>query len=167
MKCKQALPRVSRYQQDGFYLDLTYVTNRVIATSFPSTGLWSLYRFVDYGDNLDLCNMKILFVNSRPLPPILHRNPIEKVSAFLDAKHKDRFLELIMNMEQSYFCMFSPLPSLRYMMFNLCSEKTYDTSFFHGRVERVLIDDHNVPSLQQMLEFANKVPDDGTKNMEY
>ena len=63
--------------------------------------------------------------------------------------------------------MFSPLPSLRYMMFNLCSEKTYDTSFFHGRVERVLIDDHNVPSLQQMLEFANKVPEDGTENMMY
>ena len=35
----------SRYQQDGFDLDLTYVTNRVIATSFPSTGVWSLYRF--------------------------------------------------------------------------------------------------------------------------
>ena len=34
-----------RYQQDGFDLDLTYVTNRVIATSFPSTGVWSLYRF--------------------------------------------------------------------------------------------------------------------------
>ena len=61
--------------------------------------------------------------------------------------------------------MFSSLPSLRYMMFNLCSEKTYDTSFFHGRVERVLIDDHNVPSLQQMLEFANKVPDNGSKNI--
>ena len=69
------------------------------------------------------------------------------------------------NMEQLHFCMFSPLPSLRYMMFNLCSEKTYDTSFFHGRVERVLIDDHNVPSLQQMLEFANKVPDNGSKNI--
>ena len=45
----------------------------------------------------------------------------------------------------------------RYKMFNLCSEKTYDTSFFHGRVERVLIDDHNVPSLKQMLEFADTV----------
>ena len=66
MKCKQALPRVSRYQQDGFDLDLTYVTNRVIATSFPSTGLWSLYRFVGYGDNLDLCKMKVVFVNSCP-----------------------------------------------------------------------------------------------------
>merc|ERR1712117_553862 len=55
-----------RYQQDGFDLDLTYVTNRVIATSFPSTGIWSLYRFVGYGDNLDFCKMKILFVNSCP-----------------------------------------------------------------------------------------------------
>ena len=61
--------------------------------------------------------------------------------------------------------MFSLLPFLRYMLFNLCSEKTYDTSFFHGRVERVHIDDHNVPSLQQMLEFANKVP--GDENREH
>ena len=45
-------------------------------------------------------------------------------------------------------------------MFNLCSEKTYDTSFFHGRVERVLIDDHNVPTLKQMLEFADTVNHD-------
>ena len=89
--CYQAIPRVSRYQQDGFDLDLTYVTNRVIATSFPSTGLWSLYRCVGYGDNMDLCKMKILFVNLCPWPSILPRNPIEKVSAFLDAKHKDRF----------------------------------------------------------------------------
>ena len=39
-------PWFVRYQQDGFDLDLTYVTNRVIATSFPSTGVWSLYRFL-------------------------------------------------------------------------------------------------------------------------
>ena len=40
------------------------VTNRVIATSFPSSGVWSLYR-----------------------------NPIEKVAAFLDTKHRDRYIE--------------------------------------------------------------------------
>ena len=27
----------------------------------------------------------------------------------------------------------------------------------HDRVERVMIDDHNVPSLKQMLEFADSV----------
>ena len=44
---------------------LYQVTNRVIATSFPSSGVWSLYR-----------------------------NPIEKVAAFLDTKHRDRYIEL-------------------------------------------------------------------------
>jgi len=96
-----------RYQQDGFDLDLTYVTSRVIATSFPSSGIWSLYR-----------------------------NPIEKVAAFLDSKHKDK-----------------------YKIYNLCSERTYDVVHFHNRVERVMIDDHNVPSVKQMLEFANNVRD--------
>lgn len=33
-----------RYQQNGFDLDLTYVTPRVIAMSYPSTGRMSLYR---------------------------------------------------------------------------------------------------------------------------
>ena len=33
-----------RYQQNGFDLDLTYVTPRVIAMSFPSTGRMSMYR---------------------------------------------------------------------------------------------------------------------------
>ena len=44
---------------------LYQVTNRVIATSFPSSGVWSLYR-----------------------------NPIEKVAAFLDTKHRDRYIKL-------------------------------------------------------------------------
>lgn len=94
-----------RYQQDGFDLDLTYVTNRVIATSFPSSGWWAIYR-----------------------------NPIEKVALFLDTKHREH-----------------------YKIFNLCSEKTYDTSLFHEMVERVMIDDHNVPSVEQMLEFTDTV----------
>ena len=92
-----------RYQQDGFDLDLTYVTARVIATSFPSQGRWAAYR-----------------------------NPIGRVAAFLEAKH----------------------PGGRYRVYNLCSERTYDAAHFGGRVERVCVDDHNVPSLAQMREFA-------------
>ena len=66
----------------------------------------------------------------------LYRNPIEKVAGFLDTKHPDR-----------------------YKIYNLCSERTYETDHFHGRVERVMIDDHNVPSVKQMVEFAENVRD--------
>lgn len=94
-----------RFQQDGFDLDLTYVTGRVIATSFPSSGFWAFYR-----------------------------NPIEKVAAFLDAKHPGK-----------------------YRVYNLCSERTYEAAHFHQRVERFYIDDHNVPSLNEMKRFAADV----------
>ncbi|XP_071446337.1 phosphatidylinositol 3,4,5-trisphosphate 3-phosphatase TPTE2-like [Hetaerina americana] len=94
-----------RYQKDGFDLDLTYVTTRVIAMSFPSSGFMSMYR-----------------------------NPIKEVARFLDTKHENH-----------------------YKVYNLCSEREYDVAFFHGRVERYSIDDHNVPTLRQMLEFKDSV----------
>jgi PTEN phosphatase family protein len=95
-----------RYQQDGYDLDLTYVTNRVIATSFPSTGMLALYR-----------------------------NPIEKVAKFLNDKHPRK-----------------------YRMYNLCSERTYEAHHFTGcSVERFMIDDHNVPTLEDMVRFAQSV----------
>ncbi|XP_059502920.1 putative tyrosine-protein phosphatase TPTE isoform X4 [Stegostoma tigrinum] len=96
-----------RYQKDGFDLDLTYITDRVIAMSFPSSGKQSLYR-----------------------------NPIEEVARFFDTKHKDH-----------------------YKVYNLCSEKGYNPRFFHYRVERVFIDDHNVPALEDMLKFTANVRD--------
>lgn len=94
-----------RYQKDGFDLDLCYITKRVIAMSFPSSGVRGMYR-----------------------------NPIQEVARFLDAKHKGS-----------------------YLIFDLCSERNYDASIFHGRVERVFIDDHNVPSIRDMIDFCIKV----------
>lgn len=94
-----------RYQKDGFDLDLTYVTDRVIAMSFPSSGKQAFYR-----------------------------NPIREVAKFLDTKHEGH-----------------------YKVYNLCSEKGYDPQFFHYRVERVFIDDHNVPSLEDMLKYTASV----------
>uniref|UniRef100_A0A8C2Z7L1 Transmembrane phosphatase with tensin homology n=1 Tax=Cyclopterus lumpus TaxID=8103 RepID=A0A8C2Z7L1_CYCLU len=94
-----------RYQKDGFDLDLTYVTDRVIAMSFPSSGKQSFYR-----------------------------NPIREVARFLDTKHEGH-----------------------YKVYNLCSEKGYDPQFFHYKVERVFIDDHNVPSLEDMLKYTANV----------
>ncbi|XP_037655871.1 phosphatidylinositol 3,4,5-trisphosphate 3-phosphatase TPTE2-like [Choloepus didactylus] len=94
-----------RYRKDGFDLDLTYVTERIIAMSFPSSGKQSFYR-----------------------------NPIKEVVRFLDTKHQDH-----------------------YLIYNLCSEKGYDPDHFHYRVHRIMIDDHNVPSLSEMVQFTKEV----------
>ena len=59
----------------------------------------------------------------------IHRNPIERVARFLNEKHPRK-----------------------YRIYNLCSERTYDTHHFIGcTVERFMIDDHNVPTLEDML----------------
>nr|XP_058897644.1 phosphatidylinositol 3,4,5-trisphosphate 3-phosphatase TPTE2-like [Kogia breviceps] len=94
-----------RYKKDGFDLDLTYITERIIAMSFPSSGKQSLYR-----------------------------NPIKEVVRFLDTKHQNH-----------------------YRVYNLCSEKAYDAKYFHDRVRRYMIDDHNVPSLSEMVAFSKEV----------
>lgn len=94
-----------RYQKDGFDLDLCYVTERVIAMSFPSSGVRKLYR-----------------------------NPIEEVARFLDTKHRDH-----------------------YKVYDLCSERNYNPQKFHGRVERLFIDDHNVPTLHDLIKFCTNV----------
>ncbi|XP_053214113.1 phosphatidylinositol 3,4,5-trisphosphate 3-phosphatase TPTE2-like isoform X2 [Panonychus citri] len=95
-----------RYRGDGFDLDLTYITPRVIGMSFPSSGSWAFYR-----------------------------NHIKDVARFFDSKHgPDNF-----------------------KIYNLCSEKSYDVNYFHGRVARYPIDDHNVPTLEQMMRFVEDV----------
>jgi len=94
-----------RYVKDGFDLDLTYITDRIIAMSFPSSGKTSMYR-----------------------------NPISEVSRFFNTKHADH-----------------------YKLYNLCSERKYETHWFNESVERVLIDDHNVPRLSQLLQYCYSV----------
>ncbi|KAL4230685.1 Phosphatidylinositol 3 [Mactra antiquata] len=96
-----------RYQRDGFDLDLCYITERVIAMSFPSKGFMAVYR-----------------------------NPVHEVARFFDTKHKDH-----------------------YKLYNLCSERDYDETLFHNRVERIFIDDHNVPTVKDMLWFCENARD--------
>ncbi|MEJ1284947.1 transmembrane phosphatase with tensin homology [Cricetulus griseus] len=65
-----------------------------------------------------------------------YRNPIKEVVRFLDTKHPNH-----------------------YQVYNLCSENSYDPKYFHYRVRRIMIDDHNVPTLEEMLLFSKEVND--------
>ncbi|XP_048776038.1 phosphatidylinositol 3,4,5-trisphosphate 3-phosphatase TPTE2-like [Ostrea edulis] len=94
-----------RYQRDGFDLDLCYITERVIAMSFPSKGMMAMYR-----------------------------NNVNEVARFFNTKHKGH-----------------------YRIYNLCSERDYDETLFNNCVERVYIDDHNVPRVREMVAFCTNV----------
>ncbi|EFX61905.1 hypothetical protein DAPPUDRAFT_337839 [Daphnia pulex] len=62
-----------RYQYDGFDLDLTYVTDKIITMSFPSSGKMSFYR-----------------------------NPMSKVVRLLDTTYPNRYKVYNLCSEHSY-----------------------------------------------------------------
>ncbi|KAG2392574.1 hypothetical protein C9374_011299 [Naegleria lovaniensis] len=62
-----------RYQKEGFDLDLTYISDRVISMGFPSTGAESLYR-----------------------------NPLEEVQSFFQSKHDDHYKIYNLCAEKNY-----------------------------------------------------------------
>eukprot|EP00092_Neocalanus_flemingeri_P009379 GFUD01010093.1.p1 GENE.GFUD01010093.1~~GFUD01010093.1.p1 ORF type:complete len:615 (+),score=137.39 GFUD01010093.1:290-2134(+) len=70
----------------------------------------------------------------------LYRNKIDSVSKFFEEKYSDE-------------------RNIDYMIYNLCSEMEYDHRKFHGNVKRFEIDDHNVPTLEQMLDLVDDVRD--------
>jgi len=96
-----------RFVGDGFDLDLTYITPRVIAMGFPSEGAEGVYR-----------------------------NPMSEVVQFLETRHKDHF-----------------------MVYNLCSERSYDPGKFGSRVKLFPFDDHNPPPLRMLSEYCRSVQD--------
>ena len=70
----------------------------------------------------------------------LYRNKIDNVAKFFEEKYSDT-------------------ENIDYMIYNLCSEMSYDHRKFHGNVRRYAVDDHNVPSLQQMFTLTDDVRD--------
>jgi len=93
--------------------------------------------FRDGEFNLDLCYITRRII-SMSLPSVglegNFRNPIADVVSFFDVKH----------------------PS-HYMIYDLCLERSYETSLFHDRVQHFKFPDHSVPTIAMMLRFCNSV----------
>lgn len=94
-----------RFLEDGFDLDLTYITKNIIAMGFPSEDLEGIYR-----------------------------NPMSEVQRFFETRHPNR-----------------------YKIFNLCSERQYDHMKFQKRVSHYGFDDHNCPSMKQIIDLCEEV----------
>jgi len=87
--------------------------------------------------NLDLCYITKRII-SMSVPSEgrekMYRNPIDKVVSFFEKMHKDK-----------------------YMVYDLCEERSYDYSKFQGRVEPFKFTDHSVPTITKMLNFCLSV----------
>eukprot|EP00033_Pygsuia_biforma_P004822 GCRY01005287.1.p1 GENE.GCRY01005287.1~~GCRY01005287.1.p1 ORF type:complete len:509 (-),score=120.34 GCRY01005287.1:358-1884(-) len=92
-------------------------------------------RYKQDGFDLDLCYLlDRVIVMSFPAEKAkekLYRNNIKEVARFFDTKHPEH-----------------------YQIVNTCKHKSYSKEPFHGRVVKFGIEDHNVPTLQLMLDFA-------------
>jgi len=58
----------------------------------------------------------------------MFRNPMPEVSRFLKTKH-----------------------SQHYYVWNLCAERGYESHWFENKCGRLLVDDHNVPKLKELV----------------
>uniref|UniRef100_A0A7N0T9U8 Uncharacterized protein n=1 Tax=Kalanchoe fedtschenkoi TaxID=63787 RepID=A0A7N0T9U8_KALFE len=100
-----------RYQEGGFDLDLTYITENVIAMGFPAGDMSSGF-FFGYVEGF-------------------YRNHMEEVIKFFETHHMGK-----------------------YKVYNLCSERLYDSALFGGKVACFPFDDHNCPPIHMITSFC-------------
>ncbi|KAJ3365542.1 hypothetical protein GGF31_008507 [Allomyces arbusculus] len=119
-----------RFRGDGFDLDLAYITDRIIAMGYPSESVEGLYRnpLHEVVKYGAVFSIAPAFLSTSWLPLTV------PVGRFLDLKHRDH-----------------------YKVYNLCSERCYDSAKFYGRVEHIPFEDHNAPPFELIEVFCRSV----------
>ncbi|KAK6913310.1 Tensin phosphatase, C2 domain [Dillenia turbinata] len=116
---------------DGYDLDMSYITDRVLAMSFPAERMRAMYR-----------------------------NPLWQVKSVLDMKHYGHYKSQPASNSLFALaiapCLACSTVSLD-IVYNLCIEENYDASLFHGRVENFPFDDNHVPPLPMIKLFCESV----------
>eukprot|EP00850_Spirogloea_muscicola_P016715 SM000138S00022 [mRNA] locus=s138:63067:67659:- [translate_table: standard] len=114
-----------RFQEGGFDLDLSYITETIIAMGFPAGDISSgVFGYVE-------ARIPAASLNCESVLQGFYRNHMEEVLRFLETRHKGH-----------------------YKVYNLCSERLYDASLFEGTVASFPFDDHNCPPLPLILSFC-------------
>ena len=127
----QVSKKKRRYTDDGFDLDLTYITDRVVALGFPSEGREAMCT------SRETQPRSHSSVRADIPAAMADRNKMKDVQRFFRSRHRGKF-----------------------KIYNLCSERTYSASKFtceaggSGKAAHYPFEDHNAPALQQLLDIC-------------